>query len=191
MPQSSIWKSTPNKKDHLTNGYTSKTLFNFQFPSGGLDILSNNEIFSTIISFGENYKGSNVLPAKYFDCDDGRTLKISMLFDKFLNEDPIDLVIALGSDNITNVYGNTGSIGNYSQCELVYYVTKFNDSALTPVLMANGKLTYSPNNDFLISNQVEGNINISSVPIPIAITILNQSGKDAIRVKNLIIEEIS
>ena len=191
MPQSSIWKSTPNKKDHLTSGYTSKTLFNFQFPGGGLDILNNNEIFATIISFGENYKGTNILPANYFDCDDGRTLRISMLFDKFLNGEPIDLVIALGSDNITNAYGETGTISIYSQCELVYYVTKFNDYFSIPVLMANGKLTYNPNNDFLISNQVEGVVDATDIGSNKNITIINQSGKSTIRVKNLIVEEIS
>ncbi len=85
---SSAWTSTPNKKDNLTNGWTSKTLFNFQMPFSDVQVDNNYEVFEEIIGIGYNYKGTNILPNNYFAADntgDSRTFKITMLFDKFLD----------------------------------------------------------------------------------------------------------
>ena len=57
---SSAWTSTPNKKDNLTNGWTSKTLFNFQMPFSDVQVDNNYEVFEEIIGIGYNYKGTNI-----------------------------------------------------------------------------------------------------------------------------------
>lgn len=91
MPTSAPWIATPNKTDHLTQGFTSKILYNYQY-TGGVGVENGNEVFEVIKnSFGKNFKGTNGLPANYFAGDDGRTLKISMYFFKTYDGTDINL----------------------------------------------------------------------------------------------------
>ncbi len=192
MPTLPIWKNTPNKKDHLTNGYTSKTLFNFQYPGDGFFIYPDRPIFNDLISNAGNYKGSNRLPANYFDCDDGRTLKISMLFDKYLDINLIDLFILLEGNDVGVASGSTKPVYKYDQCELVFYITKYFDTSVgANFSMTSGKLTFAPSGDWLYSSPVRGNLNIPDISIPINIEILNKVQSEPIKIKSLIIEEIS
>ena len=187
-----IWKNTPNKKDHLTNGYTSKTLFNFQYPDDGFFIYPNSYIFKEIINNGGNYKGSNQLPKNYFNCDDGRTLKISMLFDKYIDGLPISLLISLEDNGVGVADGFTKEIFKWNQCELVFYITKYFDrNSGNNFSMTSGKLTFAPETGYSYSSPVQGNLDIPDISVPISIEILNKVQTEPIKIKSLIIEEIS
>jgi len=192
MPSTTIWKNTPNKKDHLTNGYTSKTLFNFQYPDDGFFIYPNSYIFKEIINNGGNYKGSNQLPKNYFNCDDGRTLKISMLFDKYIDGIDIDLIILLEGNEVGETIGITKDIFKWNQCELVFYITKYFDPTVgANFSMMSGKLTRAPEAGYLVSSPVRGSLDIPDISVPISIEIHNKVQNEPIKINSLIIEEIS
>lgn len=192
-----IWKNTPNKKDHLTNGYTSKVLFNFQYPEDGLAILNDkpNEIFDVIISEGLNYKGSSTLPTNYFiDCDDGRTLKISMSFKKLLDHNAINLGLYLEGNYLADAIGtNIGGDFTYEICEFVWYISKYYDvNESYPVLVSNGNIIYPGgiNGSNLSICKIAGtNVN-SYLFNPMKLQIYNNCN-DRIVIKSIIIEEIS
>ena len=106
MPASATWVSTPNKTDNLKSGYTTKVLFNYQYTSG-TTVGTNQEIFDKIInSFGKQFRGSNTLPADYFDkFSDGRGFRIVMYFERPF--DGNDLDIQTGIYDLTNATGYT------------------------------------------------------------------------------------
>jgi len=140
----SVWVSTPNKKDNLTSGWTSKTLFNFQLPTNESYVGDTKEVFNEIINiYGTNYKGTNVLPKEYFAADnyqDSRTFKITMLFDKLLDGEKINFDLGLyDMNNYTAIVvdapfgGGTINLGGTTFAKLEYYCCVFydtNDSSL-------------------------------------------------------------
>jgi hypothetical protein len=149
---SSVWTSTPNKKDNLTNGWTSKTLFNFQMPFSDVQVGNFNEVFGEIILAGLNYKGTNILPTDYFAADnnqDSRTFKITMLFDKFLDGNNMDLRLGLYDINNSNSFTisprtltgtiNSGSLG---LSKLEYYCCVYLDNGTDLIMSINGTIIY-------------------------------------------------
>lgn len=152
----STWTSTPNKKDNLTNGWTSKTLFNFQMPTADISVANATEVFGELIGAGFNYKGTNILPANYFAADnvgDSRTFKITMLFDKYIDGNDMNFNLGLYDiDNATafEVGPRTAtpirSSSGVSLSKLEYYCCVFYDFANSNLIMSiNGTIMYEHN----------------------------------------------
>jgi len=149
---SSAWTSTPNKKDNLTNGWTSKTLFNFQMPFSDVQVDNNYEVFEEIIGIGYNYKGTNILPTNYFAADntgDSRTFKITMLFDKFLDGNNMDLRLGLYDINNSNLFTipprtltGTRNAGSINLSKLEYYCCVYLDNGTDLIMSINGTIIY-------------------------------------------------
>ena len=152
----SVWVSTPNKKDNLTNGWTSKTLFNYQFPESDVTVNDSTEVFANIINtYGINYKGTNILPAYYFLADnseDSRTFKITMLFDKQLDNQNVSF--ALGLYDINNstaevvgplAMGGTKNAGGVTLAKLEYYCCVYYNNDTGELIMSIvGAIIYTP-----------------------------------------------
>ncbi len=193
MPTTAIWKNTPNKKDHLTNGYTSKTLFNFQYPDGGLYVGFGANVIETLIANGTNYKGSCAFPSNYFNCDDGRTLKISMSFYKFLDGNDINFDLGLGPNTLANVNGTGVSTdGTFELCEFVWYFSKYNDKNNNANFISNGNVIYSTTvGPISISMcKIEGSNDTVNIADALDLQIRNNCHYEII-VRSLIVEEIS
>lgn len=153
----SEWISTPNKKNNLTSGWTSKTLFNYQLSSDEVQVNDSTEVFANIIStYGYNYKGTNILPVNYFAADniqDSRTFKITMLFDKNLDGNNMNFNLGLYDiDNATafEVGPRTAtpirSSSGVSLSKLEYYCCVFYDFANSNLIMSiNGTIMYEHN----------------------------------------------
>jgi len=149
----SAWTSTPNKKDNLTNGWTSKTLFNYQLGTQEGVVSNNDEVFDTIINtHGFNYKGTNILPINYFAADnnsDSRTFKITMLFDKALDGLKTDLKLGLYDKTNSTEFEigpryktSTKNLGGYTLSKLEYYCCVYFDNGTDLIMGINGTTMY-------------------------------------------------
>ena len=91
-PAPGPWINTPNKTDHSTKGYTSKILLNYQaYIAAGIYIENDRDIIQDLINSGINIKGTNILPANYFNNSDGRTFRISMYYLKNFDGNDVNL----------------------------------------------------------------------------------------------------
>lgn len=153
MPITSAWISTPNKKDNLTSGWTSKTLFNFQLPTSESYVGDTKEVFKEIINiYGYNYKGTNILPANYFAADNAgysRTFKITMLFDKLLDGNNMNFNLGLYDiNNSTSFYVGprtitpTRSVSGVVLSKLEYYCCVYLYNGTDLVMSINGTIMY-------------------------------------------------
>lgn len=202
MPVSnSIWRNTPNKIDHNTNGYTSKVLFNFQAGNQGLEVTPGSNIIGTIISSEVNFKGTNKLPAGYFYNADGRTFKISMYYLVPLDGGAVDLVQELYDvdNNTTYTFTTNGALytnpetGNSLVKYECYLTVYYNTNDSNYYAAANGMLftTLKPIPTPLYMTQISSENILSNGYNPtyeIRIKSLNGS---TIYVTSLVIEEIS
>lgn len=201
MPASATWVHTPNKKDHLTAGFTTKVLYNYGY-TGGIPVDNGYEVFKEIKTANINYKGTNYLPANYFvNIDDGRTFRITMYFKKEYDGYDINLVQQLY--DVTNgvtydfnldFLGTFGTdYGNFGLVKYECYLSYFVDpSGPTSIMQATGTINYAekyPGNAPRILQINTGN-SLSYGPAPAyEIRILNVAG--AIYPTSLLIEEIS
>lgn len=148
----STWTSTPNKKDNLTNGWTSKTLFNFQMPTADISVANATEVFGELIVAGFNYKGTNILPANYFAADnvgDSRTFKITMLFDKYIDGNDMNFNLGLlDMDNSAEfavsprTVTGTSSVSGVGLSKLEYYCCVYWKSGTDLIMSINGTIMY-------------------------------------------------
>lgn len=148
----STWTSTPNKKDNLTNGWTSKTLFNFQMPTADISVANATEVFGELIGAGFNYKGTNILPANYFAADnvgDSRTFKITMLFDKYIDGNDMNFNLGLlDMDNSAEfsvsprTVTGTSSVSRVGLSKLEYYCCVYWKSGTDLIMSINGTIMY-------------------------------------------------
>jgi hypothetical protein len=197
---STQWMSTPNKTDHLTKGYTSKVLFNYNF-NDGVSVGDGNEVFKEIQSFGENFKGSNGLPNFYFnEIDDGRCFRISMYFFKNFDSNPLDIkqiitstpadinydvAIPIVSTPLKSAIGGT-------LCKYEVYINQYRDAGTSQSFISGiGSVLYSGETNGSSVNMLSLK-GVSSIPVNTAykLGIINNS-KAPINVINLMIEEIS
>lgn len=201
MPTSAQWLATPNKVDHLTRGFTSKVIFNYEY-TGGVSVANGDEVFNIITnSFGKNYKGTNALPANYFAGDDGRTFKISMYFLHPLDENDIDVVTRLYDvTNNTNYDFNFDYVGPTAMdtgnafVKYEVYLSYFKETGgPTYVAEAVGSMIYGEKANGgqvrIVSLNVANTLNNGTSPV-YRIQIRN-NGVSTITPLNLVIEEIS
>lgn len=200
---SSAWTSTPNKKDNLTNGWTSKTLFNFQMPFSDVQVGNFNEVFGEIILAGLNYKGTNILPTNYFAADntgDSRTFKITMLFDKSLDGNNMNFNLGLYDINNSTPFDIaprtvTGTInsGSFNLSKLEYYCCVYLDNGTDLIMSINGTIIYEKDvagSNTTIIEPFNGYITLTNgVTVNYSFYILNKCG-DNIIPYSLVVEEL-
>jgi len=200
---SSVWASTPNKKDNLTNGWTSKTLFNFQMPFSDVEVNHTSEVFAGIISAGLNYKGTNILPNNYFAADntgDSRTFKITMLFDKFLDGNSMNFNLGLYDINNSTPFeigprAVTGirNAGGTNLSKLEYYCCVYLDNGTDLIMSINGTIIYEKDGagtNTTIIEPFNGYITLTNgVSVSYSFYILNKCG-DKILPYSLVVEEL-
>ena len=200
---SSAWTSTPNKKDNLTNGWTSKTLFNFQMPFSDVQVDHNYKVFEEIIGIGYNYKGTNILPTNYFAADntgDSRTFKVTMLFDK--NIDGLDMNFNLGLYDIDNsaefqvgprTITNMRNASGFSLSKLEYYCCVYLDNGTNLIMSINGTIMYEKDGAGTTTTNIEpfnGYTTLTNgVAVSYSFSILNKCGA-AIIPYSLVVEEL-
>ena len=201
MPASATWVHTPNKKDHLTAGFTTKVLYNYQ-PIEPRKVDDTKEVFETIRSNLVNYKGTNYLPPNYFlNAEDGRTFRITMYFLKPYDGYDIDIVQQLYDvtngttydftfdfpGNVTNDSGS--SLAKY-ECYLSYFVDPIGPAS---IVQAIGSINYASkiNGTEVKILQLFMNNTLTYGPAPdYEIRIFN-NGQSFIYPVSLVIEEIS
>jgi hypothetical protein len=193
-----IWKATPNKTDHLTSGFTSKVLYNFQWTTG-VEVPDNHDVFGSIQGFVQNTKGDSHLPNAYFAGDDGQGLKITMYFLKLVDGNDMSLNQSLWDRSglseviIASPIYTTGtpSGGGETLAKYECYLTKFTMPAAATYIQATGNIIYSGKGD-------GGDVIMTPFNNYVAIDpnggydlyIKNGCG-DIIRVVSLMVEEIS
>jgi len=198
-----VWYSTPEKTNHLTQGWYHKTLFTFQKPGDWLLVAGSGDIIPAIITNGDNYKGSNVLPAYYFADNNnnnaGRGLKITVIYSYDLDASKTGLAIGLldpaGPTAFTTGTNVTvGSSGGLIRITGQFYCTSFWD-------VTNSHPAFLVNGDFMFSNKSPGTNDVFKVPyyealaittgntIPYQIRVRGNSDNDMF-IEYLTIEEI-
>jgi len=200
----STWSSTPNKKDNLTSGWTSKTIFNYQLANNQLSVNNGDEVFDTIISNLFNYKGTNVLPDNYFAADndrDSRTFKITMLFDKFLDGNKIDLKLGLYDITFSTefeigprVKTGTKNIGGANLVKLEYYCCVYrrdDDNSLIMGITGTAMYEYDAAGTYstIVEPYVGSAILTNETDVEYKFRILNVCG-DKIAIYSLVVEEL-
>jgi hypothetical protein len=208
---STVWSPTPDKTNHSTRGWTSKTLFTYQWigPDGtALEVPSGDDILSTVISNGENYRGSNILPPYYFAEDNyetaGRGYKITLYYQYYLNGSKTGIGIGMYDPSAPALYSTdrnvTTTSGNgWQQVKGQFYCTSFYDSGnFTPVFQVNGELMFSNKenyglNDVYIAPYYNNGFTIDGgVDIEYEFQVFNASdASNSIYVNYLTIEEVS
>lgn len=199
MPTNAPWIATPNKTDHLTSGFTSKVIYNYQY-AGGVTVSSGDQVFYVIKnSLGKNYKGTNILPENYFAGDDGRTFRISMYFFKAYDGTDIDLRQRLvdRSNNVIYEYPfSTYTIGTDSGATLVKYEVylsyfyETNNPIYATAAMGSMFFHNKPDGNNVIMLQLTADQDLTNGTSPVyEIEIKNAGGE--ITPVSLMIEEIS
>jgi hypothetical protein len=149
-----LWKNTPNKTDHSTNGYTSKIIFNFQGTQTETEVSASDDIIKEILNSGKNIKYSgkkNFFPRNYFNNADGRTLRISMYYLKEFDGNDVNLVLQLFNEGTSATFeffldaaGPYENVGGYGLVKYECYFSVFYDGNIpTYIAQANGSVMYS------------------------------------------------
>lgn len=195
------WVYTPNKTDHLTRGFTSKVIYNYQYQAGVL-VADSSDVFTEINTFSKNTKGSYTLPSKYFAGDDGQCFRITMYFEKAVDGADMNIeqcvydvdnttLLTIASPTITTPTDVTGgtTLSKY-EC----YITKlYTPGDTTYHLQATGNITYASKADGvgLCMTPFNNFIALTNGITPVyQFYILNSCLAD-INVLSLMIEEIS
>lgn len=195
------WVYTPNKTDHLTRGFTSKVIYNYQYQAGVL-VADSSEVFTEINTFSKNTKGSYTLPSNYFAGDDGQCFRITMYFEKAVDGADMNIeqcvydvnnttLLTIASPTITTPTDVTGgtTLSKY-EC----YITKlYTPGDTTYHLQAIGNITYASKADGvgLCMTPFNNFIALTNGTTPVyQFYILNSCLAD-INVLSLMIEEIS
>jgi len=198
------WKSTPNKTDHLTKGYTSKVLYTYNYNT--TDVLYNDPIISTINTAGKNFKGINTLPRYYFEGDDGKGFKITMYFNKLLDGQNVSIQARLIDidNNISYAIANpifettTVSVAEQTLCRYELYINSYR-SGNNYYIEGNGSIIYSnisngggsSGTNLVMEPLGGGDIFTSSgTGVDYNLELFNKCA-DTIQIISLIIEEIS
>jgi hypothetical protein len=195
------WVYTPNKTDHLTRGFTSKVIYNYQYQAGVL-VADSSEVFTEINTFSKNTKGSYTLPSKYFAGDDGQCFRITMYFEKAVDGDDMNIqqgVYDVNNSIVLNIASPTfntptDSAGGTTLAKYECYITKlYTPGDTTYHLQATGNITYASKADgsALFMTPFNNYIALTNGTTPVyQFYILNKCSAD-INVLSLMIEEIS
>jgi len=153
MSASAPWVSTFDKTSHLTQGWTPKIIYSFQYP-GGVDVVGNGNVFNAISNFGNNYKGSNAFPANYFTStadNDGKCLRVSMYFYRALDSTDIKITTQLYDLNNEDYYGvdldrnmGTSIDGGNTLVKYECYLTQYYLPGDAPYVQMVGSIMFSP-----------------------------------------------
>ena len=193
-----LWKATPNKTDHLTKGFTSKVLYNFQWTTG-VEVPDNDDVFGRIQGFGKNTKGNFHLPEYYFNGDDGQGLKITMYFLKLVDGNDMSLNQSLlerpWSDEVliaSPIYTTTiDSGGEPTLSKYECYLTKFTVPADATYIQATGNIIYSQKGNGGDVAMTPFNNYAAIVPNRGYDLYIRNKCQDIIKVVSLMVEEIS
>ena len=147
-----IWQSTPEKTNHLTQGWVNKTLFHYH-NFNTVQVPYGDYIVDDIIADTYNYKGTNLLPINYFpsnNYEDGRQFKITMYYAYPLDGSTMEIVVGLYDVTNGNLYAGSvqqevaNSSGNYIIVKAQFYCSVFYDSGNNcPYISVNGELLFS------------------------------------------------
>jgi hypothetical protein len=192
------WKATPNKIDHLTKGFTSKVIYNFQF-TAGVEVPNNEDVFNAIQGFGMNTKGNFHLPDSYFAGDDGQGFRITMYFLKLVDANNMSLNQSLwdrsGSSEIliaSPIYTTAiASGGGATLAKYECYLTKFTVPEDATYIQATGNIIYSEKGDGSVVAMTQFNNYAAIVPNRGYDLYIINGCADTIRVVSLVVEEIS
>jgi hypothetical protein len=202
MPTSpnTLWKATPNKTDHLTSGFTSKVIYNFQFTTG-VEVPDNDDVFGHIQGFGKNTKGNFHLPDSYFAGDNGQGFRITMYFLKLVDGNSMSLnqslwdrlenseiVIAspIYTTAINEDIGGGDTLAKY-EC----YLTKFTVPAGATYIQATGNIIYSSKGNGTVVAMTPFNNYVAIDPNGEYDLYIKNGCADRIKVVSLMVEEIS
>lgn len=197
------WKSTPNKTDHLTKGYTSKVIYSYNYNT--TNVLDDEPIISTINTIGKNFKGINTLPINYFIGDDGKGFKITMYFNKSLDGQNVSIQTRLIDidNNISFIIANpifetiTVNVVEQTLCRYELYINSYR-SGVDYYIEGNGSIIYSNSGTGggnggtnLIMQPLNGGDTLTSgTAVKYNLELFNKC-KDTIEIISLMIEEIS
>lgn len=203
------WNPTPDKTNHLTKGWTSKTLFTYQWygeGSGTLEVPNGEDILNVVIANGKNYRGSNILPPYYFAEDNyetaGRGYKITLYYQYYLDGSSTGIGIGMYEPTAPSLYYTerqiaTSADNGYQQIKGQFYCTSFYDPGnSTPFFQVNGELMFSGKGNYGLNNifvlpyynngfSIDGGVNKEY-----KFQVLNASN-NSIYVNYLTIEEVS
>ena len=159
------WNPTPDRVNHSTKGWTSKTLFTYQWYGEGsatLEVPSGEDILSVVIVNGKNYRGSNILPPYYFAEDNyetaGRGYKITLYYQYYLDGSNTGIGIGMYEPTAPSLYYTerqiaTATDNGYQQIKGQFYCTSFYDpSNSTPFFQVNGELMFSGKENYGLNN---------------------------------------
>jgi len=194
------FKNTHTNSDENLLGWNNRIIYLFSTPEV-INVGAGSEIFSVISNSWK--KGTNILPQNYFNCDDGRTFKISMYFLSELDGTDFRLNTGILDENdieysVPTKDNHLHKKPNISEFKLFKYeciLTKWYDpTAGDTKINVNGYVTYSgypiiANDDVDVKFiQINGFIAINASIIPKII--INNTGTSNIMIKSIIIEEI-
>jgi len=192
------WKATPNKTDHLTSGFTSKVIYNFQFTTG-VEVPDHADVFGSIQGYDINTKGDFHLPNSYFAGDNGQGFRITMYFLKLVDGNNMSLNQSLWNRSglsevvIASPIDSPGINSNGGETLAKYecYLTKFTVPADATYIQATGNIIYSVKGDGSGIAMTPFN-NYVAIDVNGGYDLYIKNGcADTIRVVSLMVEEIS
>jgi len=192
------WKATPNKTDHLTKGFTSKVIYNFQYQTG-VHVGDTEDVFGALHGFSNNIKGDYHLPDSYFAGDDGQGLKITMYFLKLVDANNMSLDQSLwdrlGSSEVliaSPIYTTSiGGAGGETLAKYECYLTKFTVPGDATYIQATGNIIYSEKGNGQNVAMTPFNNYAAIVPNRGYDLYIKNGCADLITVLSLMVEEIS
>jgi hypothetical protein len=202
-PIPGIWKKNPTNRKNNLSGYDKRTLFVYNANANNPTSVGSEERFiNNIISSGQYYKGTNILPVNYLKPDiSNRTFKITALFYKPDYSGNCNNIIiqyaqpSYGWNNIaTQNFVTEGSDVYYELNCLISYSVE-NDSEKSPpqtnYFNCNGGFifTLSGATKSPLYTTLIGTTQISDMNESFTLDILNNTG-NGINIKSLTIEEL-
>jgi hypothetical protein len=196
-----IWQSTPEKTNHLTQGWVNKTLFHYH-SLNQVTVANGDYVVDEIIADTYNYKGTNLLPANYFpsnNYEDGRQFKITMYYTYPLDGTTTDINVGLYDVTNSIFYGasvsqEVGTSSGYIIIKAQFYCSVFyNTGDSAPYMYINGELLFSSKSDWtndVYCRPMQGALSAAGgTSVEYKIAVRNRSDS-SIDVQYLTIEEV-
>lgn len=193
-----IWKKNPTNRKNNLSGYDKRTLFVYNANANNPTSVGSEERFiNNIISSGQYYKGTNILPVNYLKPDiSNRTFKITALFYKSnVSENCNNIIIqyaqpSYGWNNIATQNFVTGGSDVYYELNCLISYSVENDPQ-TNYFNCNGGFIFTPGGSTKqpVYTTLIGTTQISDMNESFTLDITNNTG-NGINIKSLTIEEL-
>ena len=197
-PNAEFRYTSPDRISRQTSGWTTKVLYNYQFP-GGTSVSDGDDVFTQIGVVNVNIKGSYELPEGYFNypnVNSGRTLKISMNFTRPFDDNRVRIDTGVFDVNNASYHivapqwvGYTQSEGGESFCKYECYLShlEYNSEHYLQVI---GSVVF-PRSAAGITCMTTtwDTVQLNGITTPFRLFVGNRC-ESTISVKNLIVEEI-